>query len=194
MPSSSERRQEPATLPPASRAEPPTMPPALPDAAGVQRPSVPGYEILGELGRGGMGVVYKARQITLNRLVALKMILAGGHAGEAELARFRTEAEAIARLRHPHIVQIYEVGEWRAADVGPPMPFLSLEFADGGSLAAKLDGTPPTVSGGSPVGGDPGPGRTRRPSAGHHPSRPETGECVVSDQQSAISNRPRTES
>jgi WD40 repeat protein/tRNA A-37 threonylcarbamoyl transferase component Bud32 len=99
-------------------------------------PDVPGYEILEELGRGGMGVVYKARQVRLNRLVALKMILAGGHAGSAERERFRTEAEAIARLRHSHIVQVHEIGEHEG------MAFLSLEFCPGGSLAARLRGTP----------------------------------------------------
>jgi WD40 repeat protein/tRNA A-37 threonylcarbamoyl transferase component Bud32 len=97
---------------------------------------VPGYEVLGELGRGGMGVVYKARHRKLNRLVALKMILSGVHAGEADLARFKTEAEAIARLQHPNIVQVFEVGEQRG------LPFFSLEFCGGGSLEGKLNGTP----------------------------------------------------
>src|SRR5262249_12821550 len=80
-------------------------------AAPATRPPVPGYEILGELGRGSMGVVYKARCVALNRLVALKMILVGGHSGTEERSRFRTEGEAIARLQHPNIVQIHEVGE-----------------------------------------------------------------------------------
>jgi serine/threonine protein kinase len=99
-------------------------------------PDIPGYEILGELGRGGMGIVYQARQQGLNRLVALKMILHADYAGPEERRRFRAEAESIARLRHPHIVQVYEVGEHGGS------PYFSLEFCPGGSLAETLDGTP----------------------------------------------------
>jgi serine/threonine-protein kinase len=88
------------------------------------------------LGRGGMGVVYKARDFQRKRVVTLKMILVGGHAGEQELARFRTEAQAIARLQHPNIVQLYETGESEGH------PFFSLEFVEAGSLADQLDGTP----------------------------------------------------
>ena len=97
---------------------------------------IPGYEILGELGRGGMGVVYKARHLALKRTVALKMVLDGAHAGAAALSRFRAEAEAVAKLQHPNIVQVHEVGECGGR------PFFSLEFVEGGSLDRKLAGTP----------------------------------------------------
>jgi serine/threonine protein kinase/Tfp pilus assembly protein PilF len=99
-------------------------------------PRIPGYEILAHLGSGGMGVVYKARQVGLNRLVALKMILGGSQAQPDHFLRFSIEAEAVARLRHANIPVIYEIGDVEG------LPFVSMELLEGGSLADKLAGTP----------------------------------------------------
>ncbi|MFO0842026.1 MAG: serine/threonine-protein kinase [Gemmataceae bacterium] len=100
-------------------------------------PALPGYEVLGLIGAGGMGLVYKARHVKLNRTVALKCVR-GGSPPEA-VARFRTEAEAVARLRHPGIVQIYDIGEWSAPGQ-PASPYLALEYVGGGSLERHLAG------------------------------------------------------
>jgi WD40 repeat protein/serine/threonine protein kinase len=114
------------------------LPPLPVPAQGTSGDRLPfqltGYEILEELGRGGMGVVFKARQISLNRTVALKMILGG--AQRDELARFKTEAEACAQLHHPNIVQIIEIGERDG------QPFIAFEFIEGGTLAQQLAATP----------------------------------------------------
>jgi serine/threonine-protein kinase len=105
-------------------------------AEGTAVPQIPGYEVEAVLGRGGMGVVYRARQVRLNRTVALKMLLAGAYAGPQDLVRFQREAEAEAGLRHPHIVQVHDVGEHDGR------PYFTMEFVGGGSLADKLHGTP----------------------------------------------------
>jgi serine/threonine-protein kinase len=105
-------------------------------AAPAAAQTVSGYELLEELGRGAMGVVYKARQRGLNRTVALKMVLAGAHAAAQQRARFLVEAEMIARLDHPHIVNVHEFGEQGG------VPFLALEYVAGGTLADLLGGRP----------------------------------------------------
>ena len=99
-------------------------------------PAIDGYAILGELGRGGMGVVYKALHLRLNRLVALKMILGRAAVAATARERFGREAQAVARLRHPNIVQVYDFGEQDGR------PYFSMELVAGGSLAGRLDGGP----------------------------------------------------
>jgi serine/threonine protein kinase/WD40 repeat protein/predicted Zn-dependent protease len=101
---------------------------------------IPGFTVLGVLGRGGMGVVYRAWQHHLNRSVAIKMVHAGAQASPAMLARFRVEAEAVARLRHPHIVQIHDVGQQAGS------PYLVLELVEGRNLAQRVSGTPQPVA------------------------------------------------
>lgn len=104
--------------------------------------TVAGFELLNEVGRGGMGIVYRARQLSLNRIVALKMILAGEHASQRDLVRFQAEAETAARLQHANIVQVHEVGTWLDATSGSSAPYLVMEFVEGGSLAEQLGGKP----------------------------------------------------
>lgn len=97
-------------------------------------PEIPGYEVIQELGRGGMGIVFKARDVRLKRLVAIKMLLDPEFASPEQRMRFRIEAEAVAQLRHPHIVQVYELGEMPGVRGGIPHPYMVLEYVEGPTL------------------------------------------------------------
>ena len=99
-------------------------------------PEIPGFEAVEQLGRGGMGVVYRARQVGFNREVALKMILVGEHADDRQRERFRAEAEAVAALNHPHIVQVFAVGEHEGS------PYFAMEYCPAGTLADLLNRQP----------------------------------------------------
>ncbi len=103
---------------------------------GPDLPEIPGYEVQELLGRGGMGVVFRARHLRLNRIVALKMALAGAYASPHERERFQREAVAVAGLRHPNVVQIHDVGDFDGR------PYFTMEYMEGGSLAERLSGTP----------------------------------------------------
>src|SRR5262249_8634613 len=112
---------------------------ARPDRAALlstELPAIPGYVIENIVGSGGMGVVYRARHLALNRIVAIKMLLAGGFAGPRELERFKREAESIAALCHPNIVQVFDAGECDGC------PYFVMEFMEGGTLAQSLAGNP----------------------------------------------------
>ncbi len=110
---------------------------AVPSVGRLRMPTMPGYDLLGELGRGGMGVVYRAKQTRLNRLVALKMLLHHDLADPSDVVRFRSEAEAVAAVKHPHVVQVYEFGHVDGR------PYFAMEFLAGGSLHARLKAAAP---------------------------------------------------
>src|SRR5262249_33847375 len=125
------RAQLDALLPAGPYTALPTLPPEVPPL-----PAAAGHQVESGLRHRGLGAGYKARPLRLNRLVALKMALVGSYAGPRERERFRREAEAVAALRHPNVVQVYDVGD---AD---GRPYFTMEFMEGGSLAQKLTGTP----------------------------------------------------
>ena len=191
-------RTAPATTPPPSpgasdptidsRPDPDAVTGAAAPPAEIARRAVPaiaGYEILGELGRGGMGVVYRARQVRLNRPCALKMILAGAHADAEAAARFLAEAEAVARLQHPNIVQIHHIGE---AD-GLPVLRAGVRRRRQPGPAARRH--PLAGAAGGRAGRGAGARRRRGAPAGHRPPRPEAGQRPAGGRRHAQDHRLR---
>src|SRR5262245_58895898 len=114
----------------------------LPPTEDLPLPEIPGYKVESVLGHGGMGIVFCARHLRLGRLVALKMTRAGSYAGPQERERFQREVEAVAALRHPNVVQVYDVGDVNGRQ------YFTMELMEGGSLARKLAGAlqPPRQS------------------------------------------------
>ncbi len=107
---------------------------------GISLPNIPGYELIDVLGRGGMGIVYRARHVRLGRIIALKMVLSGAHASGVERARLLREAQAVAGLRHANVVQVYDVGEFEGC------PYFTMELVEGKSLAENLGGVPQSAT------------------------------------------------
>ena len=138
--------------------------------SGDELPQIPGYELEALLGRGGMGLVYKARHLRLNRFVALKMLIAGAYAAPHERARFQQEAEAVASLRHAHIVQVHDVGEHEG------WPYFTMELLERQpgpgpgrhAAAGPQGGRTSGHAGRGHAGGAPGRDRAPRPEAGQH--------------------------
>ena len=163
-----------------------TVYPPTPEAPAARLPRrFGGYELLEEIGHGGMGVVYKARQFTPERLVALKVIRAGQLATEEDVRRFRQEANEAARLDHPNIVPVYEVGEHDG------LHFFTMKLVEGGGLDQRLERYRNDPKAAARLAGDGGEGGASRPPAAAAAPRPEAGQHPAGRGRSAARGRLR---